>query len=133
VKVGAAKVDITPPLGCRMGGFEARTRGARAIVAEGDDGTTVALMVADLLQVDRRLQAQVAAEVEERTGIPRELMQLAGTHTHSGPAQHEPSEVERTIGHRIADAVTQAWQTRREAALAADIFLCGAAPRSRTT
>ncbi len=130
MKIGAAKVDITPPLGCRMDGFESRTSGAtgvhdplraRALVAEGDDGTTVALMVADLLQVEQRLQDQVAAEVLERTGIPRERLQLAGTHTHSGPAQHEPSEMERTIGHGIADAIARAWEERREAVAAVGI------------
>ena len=130
MRVGAARVDITPPLGCRMDGFESRTSGAtgihdplhaRAIVAEGEDGTTVALMVADLLQVDPRLQAQVAAEVLERTGIPRDRLQLAGTHTHSGPAQREPSDMERTIGHRIADAVTEAWATRQEARAATGV------------
>ena len=130
MKVGAARVDITPPLGMRMDGFESRASGAtgihdplhaRALVAEGDDGTTVALMVADLLQVDPRLQAQVSAEVLERTGIPRDHLQLAGTHTHSGPAQREPSDMERTIGHRIADAVTQAWELRRDAVAAVGI------------
>jgi neutral ceramidase len=130
MRVGAAKVDITPPLGCRMDGFESRTSGAtaihdplhaRALVAEGDDGTTVALVAADLLQVDPRLQALVAGEVLERTGIPRERLQLAGTHTHSGPAQREPSEVEVTIGHRIADAVAEAWEGRREAVAAVGI------------
>jgi hypothetical protein len=130
MKVGAAKVDITPPLGCRMDGFESRTSGAtgihdplhaRAIVAEGADGTTVALMVADLLQVEQRLQDQVAAQVLERTGIPREHLQLAGTHTHSGPAQREPSEMERTIGNRIADAITLAWEGRRDAVAAMGI------------
>ncbi len=130
MKVGAAKIDITPPLGFRMDGFEARTSGAtgihdplhaRALVAEGEDGTTVALVVADLLQVELRLQDQVAAEVLERTGIPRDRLQLAGTHTHSGPAQREPSDVERTIGHRIADAVAQAWEARREAVAAVGV------------
>lgn len=130
MKVGAAKVDITPPLGCPMDGFESRTSGAtgihdplhaRALVAEGNDGTTVALMVADLLQVDQRLQDQVAAEVLERTGIPRGRLQLAGTHTHSGPAQGESSEMEHAIGHGIADAITRAWEGRRDAVAAVGI------------
>jgi neutral ceramidase len=130
MKIGAARVEITPPLGCPMDGFESRTSGAtgihdplhaRALVAEGDDGTTVALVVADLLHVDHRLQDQVAAEVLERTGITRDHLQLAGTHTHSGPAQREPSDVERTIGHRIADAVVEAWAGRRDAVAAVGI------------
>lgn len=127
MKVGAAKVEITTPLGWPMDGFEVRTGGAtgvhdplfaRALVAEGDDGMTVALVVADLLQIDPRLQDLVAAEVLATTGIPRDRMQLAGTHTHSGPIFREPSDVERATGHGIAAAVEQAWSGRREATAA---------------
>ena len=130
MKVGAAKVDITPPLGMQLEGFEVRVDGAsgihdplhaRALVAEGADGTTVALVVADLIQIDARLQGLVADEVREKTGIHRERLQLAGTHTHSGPRLLEPSEAERTIGHAIAGAVARAWEDRREAVAAVGI------------
>ncbi len=130
MKVGAAKVDITPPLGMQLEGFEVRVDGAtgihdplfaRALVVEGADGTTVAMMVADLLQVDPRLQALAADEVLARTGIPRERLQLVGTHTHSGPRLAEPSDEERAIGHGIADAVTRAWEQRREAVAAVGV------------
>ena len=127
MKVGAAVVDITPPLGHPMDGFGARVGGAtgvhdplhaRALVAEGRDGTAVALVVADLLQIDPRLQAAIAADVRRTTGIPRERLQLAGTHTHSGPAFPEPSDVEAEVGRRIASAVDEAWRGRREATAA---------------
>ncbi len=130
MKVGAALVDITPPLGMQLEGFEVRVDGAtgvhdplhaRALVAEGADGTTVALVVADLIQVDPRLQALIAEEVEARTGIPRERLQLAGTHTHSGPRLLEPSDAERTIGLAIAGAVARAWADRRDAVAAVGI------------
>ncbi len=130
MKVGAASVDITPPLGQVMEGYEVRASGAigihdrlhaRALVAEGADGTIVALMVADLIQVDPHLQELVSAEVLERTGIPRERLQLAGTHTHSGPMLREPSEVETTIGHGIAEAIVRAWTDRRDAVAAVGI------------
>ena len=130
MKVGAASVDITPPLGMQLEGYEVRAGGAigihdplhaRALVAEGGDGTTVALVVADLIQVDPRLQDLVADQVRAQTGIPRERLQLAGTHTHSGPRLLQPSEAERTIGHRIAGAVARAWEDRREAVAAVGI------------
>ena len=130
MRIGAARVDITPPLGMQLEGFEVRVDGAtgihdplyaRAIVAEGADGTTVALLVADLLQVDPRLQGLVADEVLARTGITRDHLQLAGTHTHSGPRLAQPSDAERAIGHGIADAVTRAWEQRREAVAAVGI------------
>ncbi len=130
MRVGAARVDITPPLGMDLEGYGARVSGAsgvhdplhaRALVVEGDDGTTVALVVTDLLQVLPRLQGQVAAEVEARTGITRARLQLVGTHTHSGPDLNRPSAAEQTIGDRIAEVVERAWRERREAVAAVGI------------
>ncbi len=131
MKVGAAMADITPPLGMPMIGYgPARTAGAtgvhdplmaRVIVAEGEDGTSVGLVVADLVWVEPRLQSLIAAEVLERTGIPRERLQLAGTHTHSGPGFPEASDVETEIGHKIADAVARAWEQRRPAEAAVGV------------
>ena len=130
MRVGAAVVDITPPLGMQLEGYEVRVDGAsavhdrlhaRALVAEGSDGTTVALVVADLIQIDARLQDLIAAEVSAQTGIARERLQLAGTHTHSGPRLLQPSDAERTIGHLIAGAVARAWTDRRDAVAAVGI------------
>jgi neutral ceramidase len=130
MKIGAAMVDITPPIGMAMDGYGARAGGAagihdplraRVLVGEGSDGTTVALVVADLLQVDARLREIIAAEVLRSTGIPRDCLQLAGTHTHSGPAFGEPSDVEQRTGKAIAEAVRRAWAERREAAAAVGI------------
>jgi hypothetical protein len=130
MKVGAARVDITPPLGMRMEGYEVRTAGAsavhdplhaRALVAEGPDGTAVALVVADLLQVLPRLQDRVAVGVAERTGITRERLQLAGTHTHSGPDLNAPTDAEAAIGRGMVEAVVRAWEGRQEALSAVGI------------
>jgi neutral ceramidase len=130
MKVGAAVVDITPPIGLEMYGYGARVSGAagihdplqaRVLVAEGADGTTVALVVADLLQIEGRLQGIIAAEVLRTTGITREHLQLAGTHTHSGPDFTEPSDVERDTGLAIAGAVARAWAERREAVAAVGV------------
>jgi hypothetical protein len=129
MKIGAAVVDITPPVGIEMSGYGSRLGGcigvhdplrARALVAEGDDGTTVALVVSDLVQIEERLQGLIAPAVLASTGIPRERLQLAGTHTHSGPVM-EPGEVESAIGERIAEAVARAWQSRRTAVAAVGI------------
>jgi hypothetical protein len=123
MKIGAAKAEITPELGLTLEGYDVRKDGAkgihdplmaRVLVAEGPDAT-VALIVTDLIQVDPPLQEVVAAEVLRRTGIPRERMQLVGTHTHSGPMLREPSPVVDRIGMTIADAVEAAWRERREA------------------
>ena len=64
MKIGAAVVEITPPLGLEMAGYGSRVGGAtgvhdplraRALVAEGSDGTAIALVVSDLLQIEPRL------------------------------------------------------------------------------
>jgi neutral ceramidase len=130
MKVGAAAVDITPPLGLEMDGYGARVGGAsglhdplwaRALAAEGPDGTGIALVVADLLGIETRLQDRIAEQVLATTGIPRERLQLAGTHTHSGPAFRAPSEDERNTADGIANAVARAWEGRREAVAAVGV------------
>lgn len=130
MKIGTARVEITPPLGCAMGGFKTRTTGAtgihdplraRVLVAEGADSTSVALVVADLLQIAPGVQVRVAEQVLRSTGMPRDRLQLAGTHTHSGPIATPGSEVERTIADRIAGAVAQAWSARQEASIAVGV------------
>jgi hypothetical protein len=130
MKIGTARVDVTPPLGCLMAGFESRTTGAtgvhdplhaRVLVAEGADGTTVALVVAELLQVEQGVQDLVAGQVLRSTGIPRERLQLVGTHTHSGPVMEPGSPIERMIAERIAGAVADAFSTRREATIAVGV------------
>ena len=86
-------------------------------------GTTVALVVADLLQIDPRLQDRGRPRRSwRRTGIPREHLQLAGTHTHSGPVLREPSgrgAQDRDAGSPTPS--TQAWESRREAVAAVGI------------
>jgi len=123
MKVGAARAEITPELGLVMEGYDVRKAGAtgvhdplmvRVLVAEGPEAT-VALVIADLIQIDPPLQELIAREVQQRTGIPREHLQLVGTHTHSGPMLREPSDVMRGIATTIAETVETAWRQRREA------------------
>ena len=129
MKVGAARAEITPELGLVMEGYESRKGGAtgihdplmvRVLVAEGPEAT-VGLVVADLIQIDEPLQELIAEDVMQRTGIPRNHLQLVGTHTHSGPMLHEPSDVMRRIAGIIAEAVERAWRERRDAVAAVGI------------
>lgn len=130
MKIGAARVEITPSLGEPMDGFEVRTGGAtgihdplwaRVLVAEGPNGEQAVLLVADLLQVDPGLQTVVADGVQRATGIGRDRLQLIGTHTHSGPWVRPGSQVERSIGARMTEAVERAWSQRREAVAAVGV------------
>ena len=124
MKVGAARVDITPPLGCRMDGFESRTTGAtgvhdplhaRVLVAEGDDGTTVALVVADLLQIEQGVQDLIA---DSRAGRDRDPARAPPAGRDAYPQrsrEREPSESSGPSGgtsptpspRRVATVVTR--------------------------
>ena len=101
MKVGAARVDITPPLGMQLEGYEVRADGAigihdplhaRALVAEGADGTTVALVVADLIQIDPRLQGLIA---ERGRGADRHPPRAPPARRHAHPQRSAPARAVR--------------------------------------
>src|SRR6516225_1329024 len=93
LKAGAAKVDITPPIGYAMWGYGARHDGpstgvldplhARALVlAVGDE--RIALVSLDLGRAPtRQSTAAIRANVKAATGI--EHLFLVASHTHHGP------------------------------------------------
>ncbi len=97
LQVGAAEVDITPPLGYRMAGYfsERLSTGihdplhAKAIVLR--HGTEqLALVCCDLIGVPRSVSAQARARMSQRTGIPIPNIVLCATHTHTGPLYEGP-------------------------------------------
>src|SRR5690242_13042537 len=95
LRVGAARVDITPAAGAAlpMGGYAGRTHGfggihdsiyVRAIVL--DDGSTQAALVAwEVLFVPDTVWARVSERIAGESGIPRERLLLAAVHDHSAP------------------------------------------------
>lgn len=93
MRIGAARVEITPPAGTDLTGFIAREGPctgvhdplyATALVAE-DAGRRVALVSCDLLGLGAATVRRVRSRVEERTGIPHDAQLFACTHTHAGP------------------------------------------------
>ena len=93
LKVGAAKIDITPPLGCDMAGYAGRNSGsetiADALYAKAlvfDDGDTQAAIITnDLIGVEAVYVNQVRHAVEGATGIPAGNVMISCSHTHFGP------------------------------------------------
>ena len=93
LKAGAAKIDITPPLGCDMAGYAGRDRGsetiadplyAKALVF--DDGKTqAAIITTDLIGVEAAFVDHVRQIIEEATGIPAGNVMISCSHTHFGP------------------------------------------------
>ncbi len=94
LQAGVAKVNITPPIGCTMGGYAARTHGSEGVHDDlwaralylSDGKTEVALVTVELLGIPVVTTETVRREAEVVAGIPHVNIMLTGTHTHSGPA-----------------------------------------------
>ena len=93
LKVGAAKIDITPPLGCNMAGYAGRDSGsetiadalyAKAIVFD-DGATQAAIITNDLIGVEATFVDHVRQTIEGTTGIPAGHVMISCSHTHFGP------------------------------------------------
>lgn len=128
MRVGAAAIDITPPVGTALDGYGGRTDVslgvhdplfARALYL--DDGATgLALVVCDLIGIGSFLAERARELIAERPGIAPENVLIAATHTHAGPAgvrgRGEPVLVEETA-RKIAGAVRVAHRDAVEAQL----------------
>ena len=132
---GVAKVDITPPLGLTMSGYGARTQVSDGIedplyahaVAFEQDGEACALVVGDLIDVERDHTDILRAQVEELCDLPGERVMVCGTHTHWGPALKASNylsgelrdgvseEYTITCLRQMAGAVAEAWRLREPA------------------
>lgn len=92
LQVGVGVAEITPPLGYPMSGYfhERGATGtldplvAKAVVFEQGD-VKAALVVGDIISIDRQLTDAVRAEIEKQIGIPPEHVIVAATHSHTGP------------------------------------------------
>jgi hypothetical protein len=133
LRAGAARLEITPPVGVDLTGFVARENPnigvrdplyVRALVLDDDD-RQVALISCDLLGFDRELTIEIRDRIALATGISAVRVLLACTHTHGGPAtihlvgcgEIDPAYVE-TLLPRIVETVLQAQGDMQPAALA---------------
>ncbi len=119
LSVGAAKADITAPVGCVMGGYGARKGRAESIAAPlycrafvfDDGGSRLALVVCDLVFVTHDISSLARRLVAEEIGVPPTCLMVTGTHTHSGPAGltmgMDPVFTE-TVSRKIAGSVQEA-------------------------
>jgi len=93
LKGGAAKVDITPPVGVWLSGYRSREKPSDAIADELyakalvlDDGRNkMAIVSADLLWVPLEITAEVRKKVKDKIGIAEKNVLICATHTHFGP------------------------------------------------
>ncbi len=92
IPVGAAKVDITPDYPVRLSGYGSRKNWsegveqklwARALVIGDKD--PVAVVTVDSIAVPRNIAEAAAQQLDEKFGMGRARVVLAGTHSHSAP------------------------------------------------
>ena len=93
IKYGYSQRIITPPLGTQMAGFlgERKAEGihddlyAKSLFLEFGSDQKFLLIALDTLAISSDFSQAVSSEVEHHTGIPRDHIFIAATHTHSGP------------------------------------------------
>ncbi|MCK4764659.1 MAG: neutral/alkaline non-lysosomal ceramidase N-terminal domain-containing protein [Candidatus Aminicenantes bacterium] len=139
---GAAKTGITPPPGLPTGGYSMLAsfgRGvrnklmARVIYIKPKTGSPVVLVQCDLLSSSLLVHQKVAELIKKETDVDPGGLMIAGTHTHSAPANFFGSNLRNNIDSnrmglcadyfcflckQIAKAVLQAYKNRRPARIA---------------
>src|SRR5437870_13292634 len=91
-KIGAAEIDITPPIGHRMAGYfdERLSTGvhdplkAKALLLQ-QDKEKIALVFCDLVGVSLTVTTNARAQASQKTGIPVSNIVICATHSHTGP------------------------------------------------
>lgn len=129
LRVGYSKVCISPAIGQPLAGFAAREgvcKGihddlfARAVVLE-NESQAVALVSVDVLALSSEFVDQVRTKITGRTGISRDAVMIASTHTHAGPVTIKTffnpedsldSGYMTTLAAAIETSVVQAWESK---------------------
>lgn len=123
LRAGFGRADITPQPGSVLVGYGRRTEGAagvhdrlwaRALVVDPGDGA-LALVSCDLLFVFADTVDAIRRAVERRTGLPRDRVFVAATHTHGGPSDTVPVNWPVPLADLVADAVEGACRASRPA------------------
>ncbi|MCA9173610.1 MAG: neutral/alkaline non-lysosomal ceramidase N-terminal domain-containing protein [Planctomycetales bacterium] len=131
LQAGAATSNITPDIGGEIiGGFVPFPSvhihddlHARTLVL--DDGKTrIALVVCDLLGIDRVVSELAREQIAKQHQLPRENVLISATHTHSATSalgkhprklEQPADDYQRFVAKRIADGVGRAIQNLRPA------------------
>lgn len=113
LRVGAAAVHITPPLGIGMAGYY-HPRGARGthddlfakaiVVQSGEE--RAALVALDLISTTLPMVEASRREIEKATGIPGKAVMISATHAHTGPVLSHRGRREADLGGK-ADLAQQ--------------------------
>ena len=105
LRVGAAAVKITPPLGIPLAGqyFERGATAvhddlfAKALVIE-KGGEKVAIVSCDLVDIGTDIVPAVRKMAMKSTGIPEDHIMVSATHSHTGPVIPSPGNINSSQG-----------------------------------
>jgi len=121
MEVGAARSDITPPLGSPIAGYM-KARYAESVhdnlyakaIVFNDGKTEAAIVACDLIALGSEHVREARSLIEREAGIPAGNVMICCTHTHTGPATVSVFLVDRdedylaTLPAKIASAVAEA-------------------------
>lgn len=133
-RAGWAEVPVTPPPGLALAGYSTDSPRAthvtdplhvKALVLEDGRGERVAFCAADLFAASRFVQEMAAARTGPAYGVGPHRLVLLGTHTHTGPGNHQGAPLYDHVAQRDLgfDADLAAWladRVARAVGLAAD-------------
>lgn len=143
---GAARVDVTPPLGTWLAGYAAPDRFADAVddplhatalaLEQGDQ--RAALVVLDWVIVEEKERFAIASAVEKRAGIPAAHLVIHAIQTHSAPQtqsvwgfREQDTAYTDSVLPRIVDCVCEAWSQRTPARCGVGVGRCDAGVNRR--
>src|SRR5690242_11443052 len=96
LRVGAALVDITPPLDAAlpMSGYDSRKEGFRGIhdriyvraIVLSDGSSEAAILAWELIGMPNGVWQELSERISKELGIPVQNLILAGEHVHSAPS-----------------------------------------------
>jgi neutral ceramidase len=98
--VGAAEVDITPPVGVPLAGYIARKGNsagihdplqAQALFLQCESSKLL-ILTCDLIGIDLNITTQIRSEIADALAISPDQIMVACSHTHSGPQGFTPDE-----------------------------------------
>ncbi len=125
---GIGRVDVTPEMGTRLGGYGIKERPAENVIDPLNstalylerDGKRTVIVNLDWICVDAEDAESVRAEVERKLEIPADNVIICGTHSHSTPntlnawgwGEKEREYIASTIP-KVVESVVKAFENRK--------------------
>jgi hypothetical protein len=118
LRVGIAKVDITPPADTPVVGHVRPTNGIRDPIRAGvlvlsNGETQVAIVTLDLISASGEMVTQLRQAIASKTKTPEKNIMIASSHNHSGPGWITEVAWSRTVVTKITAAAEEAEKSMR--------------------